>query len=761
MAKIVLDTNFDEVHNNITSVDEVWSNGIQVWAKASTPPEPGDFPPFPSYSYTPSNYILVWYDFARMGGAIPDGAQLTDKSWCYSTLMPELVPYMVNVTPIAADEILNTCYDLKADADEFGLPTDENGMISEFVDFYDTANTETNSSRKLALTALAEAKLIETGTIMPFTVNSNCYAMSRLFDQTNLVLNELIPYEARQRMTAIYNQYVGTGEAYSRVREAFISEGFSEKDNLKLYYTQDEFSSNYGWDIQRCRHINTWRILRQLTLPLLRKDVEGILQPCAAESYEILQDTDGALTGLRFNIRQGVIWTDSQGRKVGDFQADDFVAGVQHALDCGNTEGLIGVIKNAQAYVDGEVTDFTQVGVTASSSFILDIEFEEPQIGLDLNSLLELPTWQPLCRLYYEAKGGGFGTDFDDSPDSSYEYGKTSVDICYAGAYFVNVYTEKSTIILRINISYYDVDNLNIETITYVYFDYKVPDRAYEDLKDGNVDFALLTVRDLVNVYNEQNAGNVYFYGYGEVGTFLRFNLPRHEEGVFEENVNSDDTYVRAATCLKYSENLRRFLVWCLDRQEMHAQFTGMDTPGLGKSTELGRASLANIISQSGMGDLTEETSIEINGSVTTFDTGTPYAEIIGAQLAADGFGAGDGSPGTSLSFDGWRLDDTTLTNLFNVVVEELFTLGTEVTADHPLIISLWLESETTQPIADNVLFYNMANELKNRVNAASGNRILIEFEFATSMENYIELFGHRPILEFVFARKLKQLRLF
>lgn len=87
-------------------------------------------------------------------------------------------------------------------------------------------------------------------------------------------------------------------------------------------------------------------------------------QPALAESYEV---SDDGLT-YTFHLRKGASWVDSQGRKIADVTADDFVAGMQHMMDAqGGLEYLIeGIIVNASQYTPGEVTDFSQVGVKSS-----------------------------------------------------------------------------------------------------------------------------------------------------------------------------------------------------------------------------------------------------------------------------------------------------------------------------------------------------------------------------------------------------------
>ena len=85
-------------------------------------------------------------------------------------------------------------------------------------------------------------------------------------------------------------------------------------------------------------------------------DNEGVHQPALAESYEVSED---GLT-YTFHLRQGLEWVDSQGRKVADLTANDFVAGMQHMMDAqGGLEYLIeGVIKNASQYISGECYRF-------------------------------------------------------------------------------------------------------------------------------------------------------------------------------------------------------------------------------------------------------------------------------------------------------------------------------------------------------------------------------------------------------------------
>ena len=118
-------------------------------------------------------------------------------------------------------------------------------------------------------------------------------------------------------------------------------------------------------------------------------------QPALAESYTVNDD----FTVFTFTIRQGAVWSDSQGRVVGDVTADDFVAGMQHLLDTqGGLEGLAaddGVkIVNAGAYINGEVTDFAEVGVKALDDYTVEYTLEEPCLWF---TTLSPACGSPLC----------------------------------------------------------------------------------------------------------------------------------------------------------------------------------------------------------------------------------------------------------------------------------------------------------------------------------------------------------------------------
>lgn len=111
--------------------------------------------------------------------------------------------------------------------------------------------------------------------------------------------------------------------------------GYTLKDtyNYQLY-TQDPTT----WDILATSQSVDAEAIVNTYDGLMEYDGEGTLQPALAESYEV---SDDGLT-YTFHLRKGATWVDSQGRKVADVTADDFVAGMQHMMDAqGGLEYLI------------------------------------------------------------------------------------------------------------------------------------------------------------------------------------------------------------------------------------------------------------------------------------------------------------------------------------------------------------------------------------------------------------------------------------
>ena len=148
-------------------------------------------------------------------------------------------------------------------------------------------------------------------------------------------------------------------EYESYVRTYLTSHGYSIKRTYDIGYVSDPQT----WDALATSNSEDSEAIINTYDSLLEYDSLNNLRPALAQSYDVSED---GLT-YTFHLREGLTWVDSQGRKVADLKAEDFVAGFQHMLDAeGGLEFLVqGVVKNATEYCNGTAT-IEEVGVKAT-----------------------------------------------------------------------------------------------------------------------------------------------------------------------------------------------------------------------------------------------------------------------------------------------------------------------------------------------------------------------------------------------------------
>jgi ABC-type oligopeptide transport system substrate-binding subunit len=129
---------------------------------------------------------------------------------------------------------------------------------------------------------------------------------------------------------------------------------------------------------------------------------------------------------------------------------------------------------------------------------------------------------------------------------------------------------------------------------------------------------------------------------------------------------------------------------------------------------------------------LEEETTVDINGTATTFPAGTYYGEIMQAQLDADGVTAKVWDADTQMSsgFDGWYNVENAKVYLAKAI-EELAAQGVEISAEKPIYIDV-------PTFTASEIYNNREEALKQSVAAATDGAIVInKVECATSGEWY------------------------
>lgn len=629
----------------------------------------------------------------------------------------------------------------EAEAEESEMPEgyDEtstelyNEALGDFNDALATAKEAETVDERYALMAVAEGKLMESAMMYPLTSRGGMYAMYRMAPRTKdytlwgsdndryhqyVVTTDFIKAEDYNEMRAKWDELKGTGTYESWVKEYLAGKGYTLKDSFSMPYASDPVT----WDgLATSRAADTDAIINTYD-GLMEYDVEGTLQPALAESYEV---SDDGLT-YTFHLRKDVKWTDSQGREVDTVKADDFVAGMQHMCDAqGGLEYLVqGVIKNVSQYISGEVTDFDEVGVKAVDDYTVEYTLEEPCSYF--MTMLGYTIFMPMSRSYYQSQGGKFGAEYDSSA-ADYQYGKDSNSIAYCGPYLVTNATAKNTIVFKLSDSYWNKDNVNIKTLTWLFNDQSDVTKMYTDAKAGTVDYVNLNTSTMETAKSEGLYDQYAVVSDTDATSFMAFyNINRTatanaNDGTTAKSTKSDEEIQRTNKALQ-NVHFRRAISFAADRGAYNAQQVGED---------LKYTSLRNTFTPGYFVSLSKDTTIQINGTDTTFPAGTYYGEIVQKQIDADGvkIKVWDAENKTSDGFDGWYNPENAVEEL-NTAIEELAEEGITIDESNPI------QMEYPYPSAVEV-YTNKANSYKKSVEAALGGKVVINLVDAVDVDGW------------------------
>ena len=615
-----------------------------------------------------------------------------------------------------------------------------NANLSEFYSALEVAEAEVkNVSLRFALEAIAEAKLMESAVYIPGTSDGGAYAISRVapytvgncywgndsdrFHQAIVVSGTPIKPADREALKAKWHELKGTGTYEAYVKQYLTEKGYTIKKTYTIAYNSDPRT----WDILNTYRAADARAIINTFDNLIEYNVEGTMSPALAESWTV---SDDGLT-YTFKIRQGATWVDSQGRYIADVTAEDFVTGMQHCLDCGYTASLVaGVIKGAAGYIDGEIVDFSQVGVKATDKYTLVYTLEEATPYF--MTMMAYNPFAPMNKEYFLSQGGALGQDAwaEAKEGKNLKYGTDKDHIAYCGPYLVTNATKNSKIVFSANPSYWNKDNINISTITWLYNDGKDSTKNYKDMKAEVIDGSGLNAESL-KLAQEDGWFDLYHYTSGTdataFGSFLNlyrqaYSLVSDEKAVV--TALTDEQKELANLCLQ-NVHFRRALAFSYDRIAYNAQVTGDDLAAL---------SVINSYTPGNFVQLTEDVTVDINGKSTTFKAGTYYGAIMQAQIDADGVPMKVWDPtlesgaGSSAGFDGWY-------NPANAVAElkkAAEALGITIDKDHPVHLEL--------PYPSSISTYaNRANALKKSVETSTNGAIIIDLLDTINDDNWYE----------------------
>ncbi len=290
---------------------------------------------------------------------------------------------------------------------------------------------------------------------------------------------------------------------------------------------------------------------------LLENDRYGNLVPAMAESWEVSED---GLT-YTYHIREGVQWMDSEGNEYGaEVTAHDFVTGLKHAVDS-NSETLYIVadsIKGLAEYIDGKTDDFSTVGVKAVDDYTLEYTLNQPESYW--NSKTTYGTLYPINEEFLTSKGDDFGKP---QPDG----------ILYNGPFILVNNTAKSVIEYEKNESYWDLDNVHIDSVKWTFNDGSDPDGLFKAYQDGTLTAARVYpnsagYKDVVAEYPDA----ITWSDTGGSTFNMTFNFNR---GTFDATSKTTDKEKEDTQKAIRNRNFRLAMLFGFDKTAYNAQNVG------------------------------------------------------------------------------------------------------------------------------------------------------------------------------------------
>jgi len=608
-------------------------------------------------------------------------------------------------------------------------------VLGEFNTYYEEALAESNVSKSRALMAIAEAKLLGAGIFLPTTSQGGNFAVTRVAPYTNtpvlfgndeyrfhdrIVTTEPIEAAHYNEMKAKWAELAGTGTYEQFVKDYLAEKGYTIKNEHVAY-----FDANVQiWDVLATSYAADSEILVNCYDGLVEYDMENVAQPALATGYTVSED------GLKytFTIREGAVWVDNQGREVGKVTADNWVAGMQHVCDAaGGLEYLLGAgfanIVNADAYVAGEVTDFSEVGVKAIDDYTLEYTLDKPTNYFP--TMLSYGVFAPLCREYYESMGGKFGDEFK-ADDANYKFGKGPDSIAYNGPFRITNYADNNIVAYEANTTYWNADGNNINKLTFFYTDGSDHQKMYDDFFTGVVDGVGLTT-ERVQIAREKGTFDTYAYIADTNATTYCgfFNLRRaafanYNDANVGQSPKTEEDIVRTGAAM-LNKNFRLALATSMDRATYNEQSVG---------SELKLNNLCNSYTPGTFVSLEEETTVSINGTDKTYPKGTFYGQIMQDQLDADGIALTVWNGQSSSGFDGWYNPEASKAYMA-AAVEELAALGIEVSAENPIYLDFPVRTDSTVNM-------NQKQALKKSIEAATDGMIIINLVEYVTRDEYL-----------------------
>ncbi|MBT9788950.1 peptide ABC transporter substrate-binding protein [Clostridium sp. OF03-18AA] len=236
------------------------------------------------------------------------------------------------------------------------------------------------------------------------------------------------------------------------------SQGTQEAQEEKKEKTLTEYSTVYTSEIDSVNYLKSTNsdgiaLFYSIMDGLIEFDRFGEMIPCIAADWTVSNDE---LT-YTFHLRDDVKWYDWKGNAVGTVKAQNFVDGIKWILNpdhaSSNSKTVYDVIKNAKEFYEGDITDFSQVGVKAIDDTTVEYTLYQPTPYFIKE--LSFPCFFPVDGDFLEEQGEMFGLDKES--------------ILYCGAYLLTSYEPQSERVLEANPDYWNYDVISIGRLNYKY----------------------------------------------------------------------------------------------------------------------------------------------------------------------------------------------------------------------------------------------------------------------------------------------------
>ncbi len=320
------------------------------------------------------------------------------------------------------------------------------------------------------------------------------------------------------------------------------------KDSYTVTYTTEELDS---MDYVATNKANNHQHNVNFVEGLLENNQYGDYVGAAAESYEHNEDS----TVWTFHLRDGVTWVDATGEYYADMTAQDFVTGLRHAVDA-NSETITlvqNLIVGLNDYMGSDRSDeaWESVGVKAVDDKTVEYTLVSPTTYF--YTYTTYPILYPINQEFLESQGCPLGQEKSDSC----AFGTTTPEsILYSGPYILNSNVSQSEITYVKNESYWDLDNVHLNTVNYVYDSGQDTYSQINGFENGQYDAAALNAswadyQDYVTKYDGYvTMTDTNSFSFGIQWNFNRqnFNYTAKDEAGREASQNAiHNTNVRKA----------------------------------------------------------------------------------------------------------------------------------------------------------------------------------------------------------------------